>query len=57
MPYTINLGELMNEIKFATQPPLLVQELAEKSVATIIALAADHASGADPDRLRRLLEI
>ena len=54
---TTTLGELMNEIEFATQPPILVQELAEKSVAVIIALAADHASGANPERLRRLLEI
>jgi mRNA interferase MazF len=50
------LMDVVAEVDLMTQPLALVQSIAEKSVAAIVAFDASHAPGANVERLKELLE-
>lgn len=55
MPTESALTDVVREVDLSKQPPLIVQALAEKSVAALVAFAAIPNSVVDMERIRRLL--
>lgn len=51
------LPDVVHSLDFSAQPPALVQSLAEKSLAAVVALHTARDSEADIERLRRLLPL
>lgn len=49
------LPEIAQEIDFLKQPPMIVQGIAEKSVAALATLAATGNSGVDLNQIRQLV--
>ncbi len=49
------LADVAQEVDFAQQPPAIVQVVAEKSVAAIVAFAQTGNLPVDPERVRQLL--
>ncbi|MGH9832747.1 MAG: type II toxin-antitoxin system PemK/MazF family toxin [Blastocatellia bacterium] len=49
------LMDVVAEVDLMTQPPALVQSIAEKSVAAIVSFDTSHTAGANVERLKELL--